>query len=979
MTINTPKITHKTRIKPRTAKKMAFIVLTLSFLLVLSINSVSAWEFDNVYNYDKQTKTVDVRNSVLGFEWWQLDQVAEIKLLSEPSIRGVINENDKEMIFEIELDLKEDYTNPLKSVDVYRIDQGMNQISKTFEYRQRVKIGEEDKYEFVCSETGKVNSTGKMGVLCQDEVVGKKDVYEYQPIDVSHLTAGKYVLGGFTEVRAGEHIEWIPKWMGVEITEWADFVGYTLYERQTTSFATASNMYDPRRFGQVFKVGASGTNEDFTLKGVSFKAYNHKAGLNMSCVVADAISDYEPDMTANLSVNITVQNYSINASSDINITMPDTTLSADGLYAVYCWGELTGDFEPKRSDGTNPYPAGQRVQSTSSPCCSWNNASDTTDVYFKIWGEAIDYAPYISLNDTPADGANFTGKSHTLGANSTDDRGVLNVSIYINGAYNATAFNTSSRQKSLNISQTLTFSDATFNWSGYACDSNNNCTMTANKTFTVQNFIENAILYNSSVPQGTTTDFVLNMTADGLETITATFNYNNTEYSSSKYGDDEEMRFERTLTVNDVATNQFYWVIDYGGTLSNTTMNNQTVEAMNLTDCSVSGVPIFNFTVYDEKTKDVLNGAMENVTIEIDLIVTSLAGVEILNYSANTSDTNPVRVCTDTELVSGGIPLIIDGMVRYEAEGQYISEFYTIQNFSLTNSSLYTNTSLYDLKSADAQEFKITYKDENFLPVTDAVLDLQRYYVGDGIYRTVEMPPFDDNGATLANLVLGDVIYTMIIKKDNVILATFDNIKAFCDNVATGECEINLNSFSSQIPTQDYSTTGGVTFTMDYTRATRVVRAIFSTTDANSAVMLLNVTLTDMFGNHSLCSDTLTASSGTLTCTIPASYGNASATGTLYKDSSFIGRIRISLWEDSDSIWGANQITVSILAMLTLIGVGVASGGVMIIIFLAIGLILNLTLVLTQGSGYFGAASTFLWIIIALIILLFKMNRRKNL
>ncbi|KKL64455.1 hypothetical protein LCGC14_2164880, partial [marine sediment metagenome] len=60
-------------------------LMLFMFIIVLLVGTVSAvgssFEFDNVKNYDKETQTIEIRNSILGIPFFQLDKIAEYTLL----------------------------------------------------------------------------------------------------------------------------------------------------------------------------------------------------------------------------------------------------------------------------------------------------------------------------------------------------------------------------------------------------------------------------------------------------------------------------------------------------------------------------------------------------------------------------------------------------------------------------------------------------------------------------------------------------------------------------------------------------------------------------------------------------------------------------------------------------------------------------------------------------------------------------------
>jgi len=482
--------------------------------------------------------------------------------------------------------------------------------------------------------------------------------------------------------------------------------------------------------------------------------------------------------------------------------------------------------------------------------------------------------------------------------------------------------------------------------------------------------LENSRTFTNPILEGQEDTIILNVTGDGTQTLTANFWYNNTKYNATKNGNDVDATFTTTLTTTNEGTIPLFWEITHGSDIFNTTESNQTVNPLAIGDCGVNDSVVFNFTIVDEVTQV----ALENTTIEFDLTISSQSGVFIADFNDTRTNENPSAICTTTNLSDS--PVLIEGIVRYQGNESYISEFYTIQNYSLSNQTLSNNITLYDLTTTVAQEFKITFKDDNFLPVPRAILDLQRYYISEGVYKTVEQPPFDDNGETLANFVLGDVIYTLVVKKDGQILGTFDNVKAFCDNAATGDCTISLNTFSAAVGPDSYTSSRGVTFTMDYDKDTRVASAIFSVDDSTTQSMVLNVTLNDNFGNTEVCFDELTSSSGTLTCNVPSSFGNATATGILYKSGDPLGKIKVDLNSDSRDIYGASTVTLGLISFVTLLGIGLSGSAVVTVSFMIIGTVVNAGLVLINQSGFIGYGSAFLWLITALLVILWKANRR---
>jgi tetratricopeptide (TPR) repeat protein len=176
----------------------------------------------------------------------------------------------------------------------------------------------------------------------------------------------------------------------------------------------------------------------------------------------------------------------------------------------------------------------------------------------------------------------------------------------------------------------------------------------------------------------------------------------------------------------------------------------------------------------------------------------------------------------------------------------------------------------------------VYYKDSSFLPVADALVQVQRKYLVNGSFITVEQPKTDDDGQTLVHLELNEVIYNFVIVKNGEVISTFENRLAYCPNPTFTDCEIFLNEYSSNSAVTDFTTISGLAFDLDFNRTTRDITLLFSVLSGSPATVLLNVTLNDNFGNTTICTDSVTSSSGTITCNVPAGFGNTSVIADIY-------------------------------------------------------------------------------------------------
>ena len=118
--------------KKKSLKVFSLIVFSL-FLSLFLVGNVSAWEFDNIKNYDEETQTIDVRNSILGIPFLQLDRIAEVKL-DTPLVNYVAQGEDR-LVAEFTIENFEDYKEgAFDDLDFYDIQDSMKQFEREFVY-----------------------------------------------------------------------------------------------------------------------------------------------------------------------------------------------------------------------------------------------------------------------------------------------------------------------------------------------------------------------------------------------------------------------------------------------------------------------------------------------------------------------------------------------------------------------------------------------------------------------------------------------------------------------------------------------------------------------------------------------------------------------------------------------------------------------------------------------------------------------------
>ena len=210
-------------------KPLWLIILGFLILNLVAINPVSAFEFDNVKYYDVDTKTVTIKNFFgLG------STLVESKLIT-PQINYVIRGKDRK-VAEFEISSKQDVNSFLKNIEFY--NKKNNQLVNR-EFTLKYKIPHEslvDDIEKVCYNEPNIDITNQSNnnnntLTCDDIVIGKKIKIDYTWQELSEKNKielkkdENITIGIFTDVEAGDNIEWIPTFTldskDIRVEEWA--------------------------------------------------------------------------------------------------------------------------------------------------------------------------------------------------------------------------------------------------------------------------------------------------------------------------------------------------------------------------------------------------------------------------------------------------------------------------------------------------------------------------------------------------------------------------------------------------------------------------------------------------------------------------------------------------------------------------------------------------------------------------------------
>lgn len=614
------------------------------------------------------------------------------------------------------------------------------------------------------------------------------------------------------------------------------------------------------------------------------------------------------------------------------------------------------------------------------------STSEISELYNNGAGLAFEGENITTRLDAPENASTPTGiVNFSVKLRSFGDFNLTNATLIVWNA-NLTVFN----ETTININGTSKFQNFSLNnfnvegyiWNVVACA---NSSTFSNCAYAAENFTFDWIpyqiideIFKNETSEGNVDRFSLEvLVEDGFQPIEANLIWNGTVNQGTIISlGGGSFNFTRDMFIPTLSADEnisFFWQLIFDTDdefQSNTTAQNQSVLNLNIDDCSVFSLLILNFSLFEEESQAILNG-----TIEISLELRSSDNSEsILNFSQAYVNVTSAAVCLNSGALDAS-SFLIDTTTGYTAPN-FAEEFHNIQSGILSTATAAINISLFDLLLADSTTFSLTYKGLDFLPIPGALFNIQRKYISEGVFKSVEIVEADALGAAKAHFDVEGVIYSISITVSGVLIDSFNNVKVLCDNAVTGDCAINLNSFSSNTDFTDWETIGGVSYNMVFDEDARTIVTTFTVVDGTTKLITLNGTEFGAAGLP-LCSVSLLSSAGTLTCNIPSSFGNGTILAQL-----FVGELSVTtrLYKISPSVedtFGVDAFVFAFILIATF-PLMMISSNIGIIFGLILGILASFMLLLIDNQGLLGPTSAFIWLLIAGGILVYKLFRRDS-
>lgn len=293
----------------QSTKRYGVMIMISLFLLIFLVGSVSAADWDNIKSYDSQTKTITIKSSVLWI--YPLDTVATIKLNTEQN--QFVGAGYQE-VWEQEFITYEDFKPYLSNIELINLKDNSKitrQIDFKFKTLEEVEIN-----DYSCNKIILKNGTTTEECLIEGTHLEEREVWK-DIKNYSWKSGEKVIVGAFTDVKIGDHVEWILIDMfGKKLEEWASWTqalsvglaGYWSFDETGSATTFRDNTTNYQHNGTVVNKNAlswkSGAN--CIIGGcLDLLASNDYAYIGTS--VQDGYNDYSDDTTTAWSLNFWIK------------------------------------------------------------------------------------------------------------------------------------------------------------------------------------------------------------------------------------------------------------------------------------------------------------------------------------------------------------------------------------------------------------------------------------------------------------------------------------------------------------------------------------------------------------------------------------------------------------------------------------------------------------------------------------------------
>lgn len=487
--------------------------------------------------------------------------------------------------------------------------------------------------------------------------------------------------------------------------------------------------------------------------------------------------------------------------------------------------------------------------------------------------------------------------------------------------------------------------------------------------------INATVSYSDPTFEGATNVFRLRLDMANLSTFipNSTFIWSNYNFGqgSLNFSTNDTATFTNSFTsfYNGSTTPSWVYYFNVSGNSTTYSINGtQSLTTVNITNCS-SGYVVLNYTAYDEDNRTILNASTTH--INIDIILTSQTNTSLFwNFSTQQTNNN-VLICLPINILNSS-SYTLGATAEYYSTG-YVLEHNLIDNFNLTMNNIPKTIALYDLLTTRSTSFLITYQDENYLFIEDAIIEVIRQYIGQNAYFAVESERTDQSGETVVHLVGEDIYYYFNIYRNGVLDFTTGSQLALCQ---VSPCSISIiKSRNESGTTPNYQNIVYSLTPQSEFQTTRTIVFTFNSVDGTPNTF--NFTLLTLNQTQAVCSQVVTSTSSIVSCPVTLGFGNSSYFLKISKNGQPFGFATYSLSPTAKDTFGNTGIFLGSLGYILLI-LSAAFNPIIMIVMAIIGGVFMSGLILFEGASLFSFGAAGVWLLVAGCILIWKINSRRT-
>jgi len=351
---------------------------------------------------------------------------------------------------------------------------------------------------------------------------------------------------------------------------------------------------------------------------------------------------------------------------------------------------------------------------------------------------------------------------------------------------------------------------------------------------------------------------VLNMSKNDSLGIVGVFVYNGSQVTINSTNTSSYKDFVYSFTASSTAgTFNFSWLVNvsqlWGYNYSLNISGQQLVTTFNVDNCTLSSNKTITFNVFNESTPSIrLNASWE---VEFVFWATSRNNSE--NFTTVVGNAENISFCISPVNAT----LYSDIYVRYTVPNGFTHRWYLF-NQTLTGTN--TNVSIFNFDTtAGTSDMRITTRyGGNYSYFPNVIVYLQRNFIGENVWRTVQMDRSGDFGLTFFNIIEESVDYRLLFKNANNQL--LDNTDSLAFSCVSGICDLTilLNPFVVQ------TTTGSLVSSISYSNVSQNVTVAWNTDDGSTSTVDIYAIKFQGATRVVICNTTQVGVGGTFYCSL---------------------------------------------------------------------------------------------------------------